>query len=204
MKAHLQRKSSIVRTVISGALIVATGASAGFWVAEIVPDGTLISFFKFATILLGVVWAFSMLVYNKLSDLTDLPGIDYKQHRGLESAIQLRLQWFWFRAGALGIAGLVANLPMFLKDGGITPMPWTFAIAAAALVLAMFLLRRVWAELEDIRELRSEVKELERRERERAEQIQSLRESVAEWESNPKLGSFGKKTEVKKDLDSSQ
>jgi HAMP domain-containing protein len=145
-----------------------------------------------------------MLVYNKLSDLTDLPGIDYKQHRGLESAIQLRLQWFWFRAGALAIAGLVANLPMFLKDGGITPTPWTFAIATAALALALFLLRRVWAELEDIRELRSEVKELERREGQRTEQIQTLRDGVAEWESDPNLKGFGGKTEIKKDLDSSQ
>lgn len=195
MKNPQQYKPSIIRTVVSGVLIVAAGAAAGFWVAGKVPEGTLISFFKFATILLGVVWAFSMLVYNKLSDLTDLPGIDYRQHRGLESAIQLRLQWFWFRAGALGIAALVANLPMFLNDGGMRPMPLAFAVAAAALALALFLLRRVWAELEDIRALRSEVKELERREAQRAEQIQSLKEGVAEWEPDPKLGSSGKKSE---------
>lgn len=201
MKSRQQFRLSIIRTIISGTLVVAAGAGAGLWVAGKVPDGTLISFFKFATILLGVVWAFSMLVYNQLSDLTDLPGIDYRQHRGLESAIQLRLQWFWFRAGALGIAGLVANLPMFLKDGGITPTPWTFAIAAASLVLALFLLRRVWTELEDIRELRSEVKELERMESQRAEQIQTLKDGVAAWKADPKLGGFGKENRIKNDFD---
>ncbi len=201
MKAYLHHKFSIVRTVIVGALIVIAGGSAGFWVARIVPDGALISFFKYATVLLGVVWGFSMIIYNKLSDLTDIPGIDYKQHRGLESAIRLRLQWFWFRAGALGIAALVANLPMFFKDGGIAPKPWTFAVAAGALGLSLFLLRRVWAELEDIRELRSEVKELERREQQRAEQIQSLKEGVVVWESDSKLGGLGRNSETKNDLD---
>jgi len=197
MKTHLQRKSSIVQTVISGTFIVVVGAGAGFWVARAgAPSGTLISILKYATVLLGVVWAFSMIVYNKLSDLTELPGIDYKQHRGLESAIQLRLQWFWFRAGLLGIAGLVTNLPMFLQDGGITPGPRAFAVATGSLVLALFLLRRVWAELEDIRELRSEVKELERREQQRINQIQSLKDGVAEWESDPKLGGLGKKAET--------
>lgn len=200
MNAPLDRRPpSLIRTATSGTVIVLSGAGIGYWIAGVAPYGTLISVFKYATVLLGVVWAFSMIVYNKLSDLTDLPGIDYKQHRGLESAIQLRLQWFWFRAVVLGIAGLTANLPMFLTDGGIVPRQWTFAIAAGSLALALFLLRRVWAELEDIRELRSEIKELGRREQQRSEQMQALKDGVAKWESDPQLGGLGKHVEPKHD-----
>lgn len=189
MNASLRRRPSILRTAASGGIVISAGAIVGFWLAGIVPDGTLISVVKYATVLLGIVWAFSMIVYDRLSDLTDLAGIDYKQHRGLESAIHLRLQWFWYRATVLGIVGLTANLPLFLKDGGITPQSWTFAISAASLALAMFLLRRVWIELEDIRELRSEVKELERKEQQRATQARSLKDGVSgEWEADPQLG----------------
>ncbi len=191
MSIKQRHRFSILKTVIIGALVVTAGASCGFWISEVLPSGTLISFLKYSTVLLGVVWAFSMTVYSKLSDLTDLPGINYKQHRGLESAIQVRLHWFWYRATLLGVAGLAANLPMFIRDGGNAPKPWAFAIAVGSLALAMFLLRRVWAELEDIRELRADVKELERRELQRTDQIRRLKEGASEWEPDSKLAGLG-------------
>lgn len=193
MKTVQRRGNGVLRTVIFGSALVLLGAGAGFWLAGLLPDGTLISLVKYASVLLGVVWAFSMIVYNKLSDLTDLAGIDYRQHRGLEAAIQLRLQRFWYRATMLGLAGLAANIPMFLKDGGITPQPWVFAVSFGSLALGTFLLRGVWFELEDIRELRSEVKELERLEQRRAEQIQSLKNGNAEdWKDDPRLSGIGR------------
>lgn len=187
MKVSMPFKGSIVETTFVGAFAVIAGGSAGFWLSCSVPEGALISFLKYATVVLGVVWIFSMIIYNKLSDLTEIPGIDYKQHRGLESAIQVRLRWFWFRAGALAIAGLTANLPTFLVDGGIKPAPLIFSVAAGALALGLFLLRRVWAELEEIRQLRSEVKELERREQLRAKQIDSLKKGAESWDTDPTL-----------------
>lgn len=192
MSASSSRKQNIVRTLVAGILIVSASAAVGHWIAGHVPKGTLISLFKYATLLLGVVWAFSMIVYNKLSDITDLDGIDYKQHRGLESAVRLRLQWFWFRAVMLAITALTANLPLFLNDGGITPPAWAFGVAAGSIALALFLLRRIWTELEDIRELRSEVKELERREKLRANQIQELKAGVGDWKNDPRLNNLGR------------
>jgi hypothetical protein len=187
MSKASRRKPSIFQTLLLGAICVAIGSSFGFWLAAVLPDRTLISFLKYATVLIGIVWAFSMIVYNKLYDLTELTAIDYKQHRGLESAIQLRLQSFWFRAIILGISSLIINVPMFLKDGGINPTPEFFSIAFGVLMLSLFLLRRVWLELEDIRELRSEVKEIERREKKRTEQVQVLKDGTKNWEDDPRL-----------------
>jgi len=187
MSQASRRKPSLFRTVLLGAICVAAGASFGFWIAGVLPDQTLISFLKYSTVLLGIVWAFSMIVYNKLYDLTELAAIDYKQHRGLESAIRLRLQWFWFRAVVLGICSLIINVPMFMKDGGIAITPTIFSIAFGVLMLSLFLLRRVWLELEDIRELRSEVKEIERREKKRTDQVQTLKEGAKNWEDDPRL-----------------
>lgn len=187
MSKASRRNPSLIRTVSLGAICVAAGASFGFWIAGVLPDQTLISFLKYSTVLLGIVWAFSMIVYNKLYDLTELAAIDYKQHRGLESAIRLRLQWFWFRAVILGLCSLVINVPMFMKDGGLALTPLIFSIAFGVLMLSLFLLRRVWLELEDIRELRSEVKEIERREKKRTEQVQVLKEGAKNWEDDPRL-----------------
>jgi hypothetical protein len=192
MSASSPRKQNVVRTLVAGMLTVSTSAALGYWIAGFAPSGTLISLFTYATLLLGVVWGFSMLVYNKLSDITDLAGIDYKQHRGLECAVRLRLQWFWFRAVMLAITALTANLPKFLKDGGIAPPAWTFGVAAGSIALALFLLRRIWTELEDIRELRSEVKELERREKLRTDQIQKLKAGSGDWKEDPKLNNLGR------------
>ena len=187
MNQAKRRQPSILRTLSIGAICVGVGASFGFWIAGVLPHLTLISFLKYSTVLLGIVWAFSMIVYNKLYDLTELGAIDYKQHRGLESAIRLRLQWFWFRAVVLGISSLIINVPMFLKDGGLPMTPLIFSIAFSVLMLSIFMLRSVWLELEDIRELRSEVKEIERLEKKRTEQIQVLKDGAKNWEDDPCL-----------------
>lgn len=196
MSEATRRHPSILRTLSIGAICVAVGASFGFWVAGVLPDQTLISLLKYSTVLLGIIWAFSMIVYNKLYDLTELAAIDYKQHRGLESAIRLRLQWFWFRAVVLGISSLIINIPMFLKDGGLTTTPLVFSIAFGVLMLSVFMLRRVWLELEDIRELRSEVKEIERREKKRTEQVQALKDGAKNWEDDPRLGNIAPHSET--------
>jgi hypothetical protein len=73
-----------------------------------------------------------------------------------------------------------------MKDGGLAITPAIFSIAFGVLMLSLFLLRRVWLELEDIRELRSEVKEIERREKKRTEQVQMLKEGAKNWEDDPK------------------
>ncbi|OAI05296.1 hypothetical protein A1353_00210 [Methylomonas methanica] len=196
MSQASHRNPSLFRTLFLGGTGIAAGASFGFWITGVLPDQTLISFLKYSTVLLGIVWAFSMIVYNKLYDLTELAAIDYKQHRGLESAIRLRLQWFWFRAVVLGICSLIINVPMFMKDGGLAITPAIFSIAFGTLMLSLFLLRRVWLELEDIRELRSEVKEIERREKKRTDQIQALKEGAKNWEDDPRLDNIGPRSET--------
>ncbi len=200
MSQASRRNPSLFRTLFLGGTCITAGASFGFWITGVLPDQTLISFLKYSTVLLGIVWAFSMIVYNKLYDLTELAAIDYKQHRGLESAIRLRLQWFWFRAVVLGVCSLIINVPMFMKDGGLAITPTIFSIAFGVLMLSLFLLRRVWLELEDIRELRSEVKEIERREKKRNDQVQALKEGAKNWEDDPRLTNPSSETDNKSDL----
>jgi hypothetical protein len=63
-------------------------------------------------------------------------------------------------------------------------------------MLSVFMLRRVWLELEDIRELRSEVKEIERREKKRTEQVQALKDGAKNWEDDPRLGNIAPHSET--------
>jgi len=49
----------------------------------------------------------------------------------------------------------------------------------------LFALRGLWSELEEIRELKSYVKAIERREKERAEQVKALKDAhKGQWESD--------------------
>jgi len=68
------------------------------------------------------------------------------------------------------------------------------------MMLCFFLLRRVWLELEDIRELRFEVKEIERREKKRTDQVQALKEGAKNWEDDPQLSNIVRPPETKDDL----
>jgi hypothetical protein len=146
---------------------------------------------KYAIGLVGVVWLFSLNVYNKLSDVTDLAGIDYKQHRNLEIEVQSRLQWFWVRAFVLALLALAMYTPSILAEAKQPIQDWVFGFSSGALALAIFSLRRLLSEMEEIRELRSHVKELERREKERVEVLNNLKaDAKVAWLPDERLEGF--------------
>ncbi len=186
MIACLPYTHKMIRKVSIGFFFCLLGGGCGLLLAAIVPEKILVSATSYVTIFLGIVWAFSMNVYSRLSDLTDLPGIDYRQHRNLEREIRNRLRRFWWRAIALGAIGLAANLPVLLSNGAIPIGSWAFSVAGGAFALAIFLLHLIWAELEDIRGLRSKAKEMERKEQQRLAQLALLRKEDA-WEADPML-----------------
>lgn len=188
----LQRpKHSVFRTALCGGLLIAVMATAGYYAPQYVAPVVLAGLMKYAIGLVGVVWLFSLNVYNKLSDVTDMAGIDYKQHRNLEIEVQSRLQWFWVRAFLLAVVALAMYSPSILNDAKQVIPAWVLALSGGALALAIFSLRRLLSEMEEIRELRSYVKELERREKERSEVVKTLDGDVKTlWVADARLDGF--------------
>jgi hypothetical protein len=183
------------RRGLIGALLVAAFAAGGFVAGRQVPGDVLALLLKYAIGLLGIVWLLSVTVYNKLSDVTDMQGLDHRQHRHLEIEVQGRLRWFWAKAASLGLVALAMSAPGIWSDTsigrGTPPPPAVFALAFGAFGLAVFFLRRLWADMEEIRVLRSRVRELERREKERAERVKSLKEdSKGGWPADERLAGF--------------
>lgn len=191
MTRHQSSKHGVMRITLIGGLFAFGSASIGYYAAMLIPHAVVTAFLKYAIGLVGVVWLFSLNVYNKLSDVTDLPGLDYRQHRNLEVEVRSRLQWFWVRALFLAVVALAMYIPSMITEAKLPVPRWTFGLATGALALALFSLRRLWSEMEEIRELRSHVKELERREKERAEKVKALKDGrKGGWEPDARLDGF--------------
>lgn len=191
MTAPLRLRPSVMSTAVIGGALALCGGAAGYFAVRYINPALFSGLLKYAIGIVGIVWLFSLTVYNKLWDSTDMAGLDYRQHRHLEAEIRSRLNWFWMRAMFLAILALLLYTPSILTDAKLSVPAWVFGTACAALLLALFSLRRLWAELEEIRELRSYIKELERREVERDKQVKALKDSVKSgWEPDPKLAGF--------------
>jgi len=193
MSRAVNTRQSVLRTTLTGAAIFVAFAVGGYFVNRYVPQAVITSLLKFAIGIIGVAWFFSLTVYNKLSDVTDLSGLDFRQHRNVEVEIRMRLHWFWLRAIFLGLLALIMYVPTILTEAKLVTPNWVLEAAFGALALALFSLRCLWAELEEIRELRSYVKEIERREKERTDQVKILKEGLKdEWKSDSLLDGFRK------------
>jgi hypothetical protein len=193
MSQEPTKRQSVIHTALIGGVLSVGLAIAGYFAERYVPHLVLISLLKYSIGIIGIVWFFSLTVYNKLSDVTDISGLDYRQHRNIELEIRARLHWFWLRAIFLGLLALCMYVPTILNEANLQTPAWVFGIAFAAFALALFALRRLWGELEEIRELKSYVKEIERREKERAEQAKVLKDAhQGKWESDSKLDGFRK------------
>lgn len=181
----------VIGTALGGAASTALISAGAYYGSQYIPSAVMAGLMKYAIGLVGVVWLFSLSVYNKLSDVTDLPGIDYKQHRSLEFEVQSRLQWFWVRAFFLAIVALLMYVPSLLTDARLAVPSWIYTLSGGALGLAIFSLRRLLSEMEEIRELRSQVKELERRERDRSETVNVLGADIKSgWTADQRLNGF--------------
>lgn len=183
-------RPKLLHATLLALLLFIAAFSGGYYASLHIPHEVIAPLLKYAIGIIGVVWFISLTVYNKLSEVTDISGLDYHQHRNVESEIRARLQWFWLRAIFLGLLALTMYAPTILAEAKFPIPDWVVGIASGALALALFSLRRLWKELEEIRELKSYVKEIERREKERIDQIKSLKEGQEEWKPDPLLNGF--------------
>ncbi len=191
MSRHQRPVQRVLQTLLISVLLALAAASAGYWLAGRLPALLLLSFLKYSSAIIALVWVFSFSIYNKLSDLTDISGLDYRQHRDIEMAIRQRLRGFWLRAVGIALLGLATYSPVFMSDARLPIPAWAYAVSLSALALALLALWRLWAELEDIRAFKSHLKEIERREKERADQLKQLKEAQAgEWEADSGLDGF--------------
>ncbi|HEX7643475.1 MAG TPA: hypothetical protein VF472_14810 [Burkholderiaceae bacterium] len=186
--------ASLLRTTVLAIVIVTAASWGGYALCDYVPVELLAGLLKYGISVVGVIWFFSLTVYNKLSDISDISGLDYDQHRRIEIEVRSRLQWFWLRAVVLGMSALVMFLPSLILDLKAPKMQVPsiiVAIGCGCFAICLVSLRGVWRELEDIRQLRSYVKEIERREKERADQVKELKEgSEEEWKPDETLKGF--------------
>jgi len=189
---------SLLKTTAYAALVCMLAVGCSEIAIRYLQTAITIQLLKYSIGIIGIVWAFSMLAYNKLWDVTDLPGLDFRQHRNIEIEVRSSLQWFWLRAIFLGILGLIMSVPAIVFEAKIALPDWIIQAAFVAFALALFSLRRLWDELEEIRELKSRIKEIERMEKDRAEQVKSLKEGLKDgWSQDSQLEGFRAKPENK-------
>lgn len=147
--------------------------------------------FYFAIALIGIVWLLSLSIYNKLSDVTDIAGISYQEHRNLEVEVHSRLNHFWLRAIFLGALAFGMYLPKLLTDSGLQPPNWAIPVGLSCLAVGLYTFQGLWRELEEIRSLKSYVKQIERREADRKSQLAELNPGIAkDWDQDSKLDGF--------------
>jgi hypothetical protein len=193
MNHTASHKPGVLRATLTAIAIFVVFTIGGHFSNRYIPHAVLVPLLKYAIGIVGAVWVVSLNVYNKLFDVTDMSGLDFRQHRNIEIEISTRLHWFWLRTIFLGILALTMYAPTILDEARVTisGSDWVIGAACGALALALFSLRRLWSELEEIRGLRSYVKEIERREEERINQINSIKDGHEDgWKADPHLDGF--------------
>lgn len=189
-----------IRPVIVGLVVALLFGALGYSCVARVNNDVLATVFRYLTSIIGIIWLFTLSVYGKMVDLTDLPGLNYREHRNLEGEIRAWTHWFWLRGVFLVLMALAINLPQFLADAKIKAPPYTFIIAAIALGWSLVSITSLFGELEAIRRLRSRIKELERADKERAEQSKALGEAVkGGWTPDSHFGNLGRGDSVEVD-----
>jgi hypothetical protein len=187
-------------TFLLGVFVMAAAGVVGYFFYIKFPELLIQSILKYATGLVGLVWFFSLYVYNKLTDLTETSGLDHRQHLDVELEVRVRLHWFWWRAAILLCCSIIMNIPAIAVETRLSVGVLFYVAGFVALALAAFMLRRVWAELEDIRQFRSYVKRLDRENAALTAQAAGLTATkLTEWQPDPTLDGFrSKKTKKTK------
>ena len=131
------------------------------------------------SVVIGVVWASSLHVYTKLIEVTDAEQLTYKEHERLEHFVHQRLNWFWLKAFAIGVLGLVVSLPAIYQDATDNAFVPAFLIylGYASLGVACYMLARLLLIQEEIRAYQSALKQEWRKEQARKEIIHRISES---------------------------
>ena len=189
-KMPRQSGLALITTLSLVAVVLCAGIS-GYFAKAYVPEPILQAIFKYLTGVVAVTWLFSFSIYGKLADITDAPGLDYNQHRRLEQIVRTKIRSFWINAVGLAFIAALLNLPTVLQEAKVSIHSLVYSLTFTAFSLCILLLVNSWLQLEEIRQLRSKLKEDQRREELRNEQLKNIAPSSEKaWESDSKLDGF--------------
>jgi len=174
------------------ATVTVIGSVAGaYYVPKFAPPELMEQVLKVSAYIVGIVWALSYQFFTKLTEVTETAGLDHRQHSRLESVVRVRVRRFWLGSGLLLICGVVLAIPSVLTASKIAVPKLLWPLCILALGCCVVLLARTIRLSEELRAFRSEVKENERREKERAEQLAELKKVVGDgWERDPQYSGF--------------
>jgi hypothetical protein len=178
-----QTPLSTFQSVIFGTLFGVVFAAIGYIANQKFPT-IQPEFLKTTCVLIGVIWAFCIHVYNKLFELTDLSGITGRQHERLETVVHDRLKHFWLKAFIIGALGLIAMFPSISKEAdgsncitACVSSPIQIYCAYAAIGVAILMLIRLLIAQEEIRRTCSMIKKNEREEAEVEKRLSELNQT---------------------------
>ncbi len=176
----------VTRPILIGVPLAALAAAAGYYLSGRLNQALLGIMLRYSTGVIGIVWAFTMLVYGKVFDITDMPGLRAREHANLEHEVRSWIHSFWIKGMFLLLMAAGVNLPQFMLDAKLTPAPLHFSIAFVSLAWSVQSIVGLFSDMEEIRRLRSRVKHLERQDSERAAASALLSAGMAQpWEPDP-------------------
>ena len=178
----------LLRPILLGIPVAAVAAAMGYFLAGRANTLLFAGLLRYSTGVIAIVWAFTMLVYGKIFDLTDMPGLRAREHTNLEHEVRSWIHSFWIKGLFLLLMALAVNLPQFLADAHLNVTASVFAVATVALAWSIQSIVALFSDLEDIRRLRSRVKQLERADAERAAASALLAADLAKpWVPDPEF-----------------
>lgn len=175
-------------------LCILLGSLVGLYVGVTYQPAQIAGFAKWGIGIFAFLWTVLLGFMAKVSDVTDVPGITYEEHRRLDQIVKQKLQRLWFLCRVNVFASVLCSIPISTLESGTVVSPWLCATIGGLIGIGVFcvLLYETW--LEELREFRSNMKEKERLSKAREEILKSMSkpENTITEPNGQDLSSFGK------------
>lgn len=145
-----------------------------FWFMNGAPRAVLAEAFAWAAGGAALAWALAFYGYGKVAELTDLEGLDHRQQARLEVVVAQHTHRLWAQGLLLLVSAAATAAPALLTKVKVAPPDYVFWIAGAGVGIVVSCVLRSYFLVEGTRRFKSEMRQLDRRERERRQHIESL------------------------------
>ena len=158
------------------ALCILLGSLVGLHVGVSYQPAQIAGIAKWGIGIFAFLWTVLLGFMAKVSDVTDVPGITYEEHRRLDLIVKHKLRRLWSLSRLNVFASVLCSIPISTLENGTAVSPWLCAAIGGLIGIGVFcvLLYETW--LEELREFRSEMKEKERLSKSREELLKSMSE----------------------------
>lgn len=170
-------KLSLWKKILFSIFIIVIANVLGRFLFNRLPIQSIVEALQLSVSVVAIAWAFSIHIYGKLSELNQISGIDYKQHRNITAEVHSRLTFFWFRALMLVIFALMILAPQIATAGDIQIHVNLIHLAFTGLALAIINLFGLWRDFEEIQDFKNYARELQLLEEQRVRSLDELKRS---------------------------